>query len=47
MQRDCQAHGLSRDDAMVGGRRRKLIRVVDEQEWCEWMSVSSGTSSPG
>ena len=47
MQRDCQVHGLNRDDAMVGGRWRKLIRMVDEQEGCEWMNVSSGASSPG
>ena len=30
MQRDCQVCGLSRDDAMVRGRWRKLIRMVDE-----------------
>ena len=41
--RDCQVCGLSRDEAMVRGRWRKLIRMVDEQEW---MSVSSGTGSP-
>ena len=45
VQRDCQVHGLSRDDAMVRDRWRKLIRMVDEQEGCEWMSV--GTGSPG
>ena len=32
---------------MVCGRWRKLIRMVDEQEGCEWMDVSSGTGSPG
>jgi len=32
---------------MVHGRRRKLIRMVDEQEGCEWINVSSGTGSPG
>ena len=49
MQRDCQVRGLSKDDAMVRGRWRKMIRMVDEQEWCEseWMIVSSGTGSPG
>ena len=47
MQRDCQVRGLSRDDAVVRGRRRKMIRMVDEHEGCEWMNVSSGTSSPG
>ena len=35
VQRDCQVRGLSKDDAMVRGRWRKMIRVVDEQEGCE------------
>ena len=39
--------GLSKDDAMVLGRWRKMISMVDEQEGCEWMDVSSGTGSPG
>ena len=47
VQRDCQVRGLSKDDAMVRDRRRRLIRMVDEQEECEWMDVSSGTGSPG
>ena len=46
VQRDCQVRGLSKDDAMVRGRWR-MIRMVDEQEGCEWMDVSSGTGSPG
>ena len=39
VQRDCQVRGLSRDDAMVCGRWRKMIRMVNEQEGCEcgWM----------
>ena len=45
VQRDCQVRGLSKDDAMVHGRWRKMTRV-DEQEGCEWMDVSSGTGSP-
>ena len=36
-----------RDDALVRGRWRKLIRMFDEPEGCEWMNVSSGTGSPG
>ena len=32
VQRDCQLHGLNRNDAMVRGRWRKTIRMVDEQE---------------
>ena len=47
MQRDCQVRGLSTDDDMVRGRWRKLIRMVDEQDRCEWMNVSSGIDSPG
>ena len=47
VQRDCQVRGLSKDDAVVPGRWRKLIRMVDEQEGCEWMNISSGTGSPG
>ena len=47
VQKDCKVRGLSKDDAMVRGRWRKMIRMVDEQEGCEWMDVSSGTSSPG
>ena len=45
VQRDCQVHGLSRHDAMVRGRWRKMM--VGEQEGCEWMNVSSGTGSVG
>ena len=30
VQRDCQVSGLSKDDAMVRGRWRKMIRMVDE-----------------
>ena len=47
VQRDCQVRGLSKDNAMVPGRWRKMIRMVDEQEGCEWMDVSFGTGSPG
>jgi len=32
VQRDCQVRGLSKKDAMVRGRWRKMIRMVDEQE---------------
>ena len=47
VKRDCQVRGLSRDDAMVCSRWRKMIRMVDEQEGCEWMDVTFGTGSPG
>ena len=38
---------IAKDDAMVHGRWSKMKRMVDEQEGCEWMDVSSGTGSPG
>ena len=49
MQRDCQVRGLSKDDAMVRGRWRKMIRMVDEQKGCEWMVllVPAHPGSPG
>ena len=47
VQRDCQVRGLSKDDAMVRGLWRKMIRMVDEQDGCEWMDVSFSTGSPG
>ena len=47
VQRDCQVRGLSRDDSMARGRWRMMIRIVDGQEGCEWMDVSSGTGSSG
>jgi len=47
VRKDCQARKLSRDDAMVPDRWRKMIRMVDDQEGCEWVNVSSGTGSPG
>ena len=31
--------------AVVRGRWRKMIRMVDEQEGCQWMDVCSGTGS--
>ena len=40
VQGDCQVRGLSKDDAIVRGRWRKMIRIVDEHEGCEWMDVS-------
>ena len=44
VQRDCQARGLSKDD---GGRWRKMIRMVDEQERCKWVNVYSDIGSVG
>ena len=42
MEKDCQAHGLNREDAMDHSRWMKQIGTIDE-----WVNVSSGTSSPG
>ena len=39
--------GRTSVDIGASGRWRKLIRMVDEQDGCEWMNVSSGTGSPG
>ena len=50
MQRDCQVRGLSKDDAMVRGRWRKMIRMVDEQRGVSgWMFllVPAHPGSPG
>ena len=47
VQRDCQVHGLSKDDAMVRGRWRKMIRMVDDREGCEWMDVCLVPAHPG
>ena len=46
MEKDCKARGLNREDAMDRSRR-KQIGMIDDHDECEWMSVSSGTSSPG
>jgi len=45
--REIAKYVQSSDDAMVRGRWRKLIRMVDEQEGSEWMNVSSGTGTFG
>ena len=46
VQKDCQAHNLSMEDAMDRGRWKKLTRLDDDQDG-GWVSVSSGTGSPG
>ena len=45
MQKDCQARNLNREDAMDRGRWKKLIKIGDQDGG--WVSVSSGTGSPG
>ena len=32
---------------MDHSRWRKLIGIIDDHDKCEWVNVSSGTSSPG
>ena len=47
VQKHCRTCKLNREDAMDCIRWKKLIRMVDDQDRCEWMNVSSGTGSPG
>jgi len=47
VQKNYQARKLNREDAMDRSRWRKLIRMVDDQDMCELVNVSSSTSSPG
>jgi len=46
VQKGCQARNLNKENAMDHGRWRKLIRLDDDQDG-GWVSVSSGTGSPG
>ena len=43
---DCLARKLNEDEAMERSKWRKLIKDSDDQDGCEWVSVSSGTSLP-
>jgi len=43
VEKDYQAHKLNREDAMDHSRWKKQIR--DDHDKCEWVNVSSGTSS--
>ena len=45
--KDCRARGLNTEDAMVRSRWRKQIGMIDDHDECEWVTVSSGTGSPG
>jgi len=47
VERDSKARGLNRENAMAGSRWRNQIEIFDEHNGCEWVNVSSGTSSPG
>ena len=43
---DCQARKLNTEDAMDRSKW-KLRRMSNDQDGCEWVSVSSGTGLPG
>jgi len=43
VERDCRARGLNREDC---SRWRKQIGMIDYHDECEWVNVSSRTSSP-
>ena len=45
VEKDCQARGLNREDAMDHIRWMKQIRVINDHDRCEWVNVSSGTGS--
>jgi len=47
VEKDCQARGLNREDAIDRIRWMKLIRAIDDHDRCERVNVSSGTGSPG
>jgi len=46
VERNCQARKLNKEDAMDRSKWRKLVRMSDDQDGREWVSVSSGTGSP-
>jgi len=50
VEKDCQVCKLNKEDAADSCRWRKLKRMTDDQDGCEWVNVSSvsiGTGSPG
>jgi len=47
VEKDCNACGLKREDAMDHSRWRKQIGMINDHDECEWVNVSSGTGSPG
>ena len=48
VEKDCRARKLN-EDAMDStcSRWRKLMKLSDDQDGCEWVKVSSGTGQPG
>ena len=45
VQKDCQARKLNREDAVDRSSWRKQIKMIDDQDRCERVNVSSGTGS--
>jgi len=45
VEKDSKARGLNREDVMDRSGWRKLIGMIDDHDECEWVNVSSGTSS--
>jgi len=45
VQKDCQARKLNSGDAINCSRWRKQIKMIDDQDMCEWVNVSFGTGS--
>jgi len=46
VKKDCQACELNKEDAMNHNRWRKQIKDDYDHNRCEWVNVSSVTSSP-
>ena len=47
VEKECQTRKPNTEDAMDRSRWRKLIKVSDDQDGCEWVNVSCGTGPPG
>jgi len=47
VEKDHQARKLYKEDAVDRRKWRKLLRMSDDQDGCEWVNVSSGTGLPG
>jgi len=46
VEKDCKACGLNSEDAMDRSRWRRQMGYLMTIMGCEWVNVSSGTSSP-
>jgi len=38
-EKDCQARKLNKEDVIDRGRWRKLVKMSDDQDGCEWVNV--------